>query len=74
MIYNPNNHYGMADVRRWAFYNIGAMMCRPDRGIPHGPQQWLESSPAAEKPRTGHETQRLFAPVDVMAGQLGMGL
>jgi hypothetical protein len=73
MIYNPNMHYGMADVRRWAFYNIGAMMGPTDTGVLHGPQQWLEASPAATK-RLNAEQDRLFAPVDVMAGQLGMEL
>lgn len=71
MIYNPNNHYGMADVRRWAYYNIGAMMCRPDTGTLHGPQQWLECSPA-QRETTVSVADRLFAPVDVMAGQLGL--
>lgn len=26
-----------APVRRWAFYNLGAMMCATDTGADHGP-------------------------------------
>jgi hypothetical protein len=36
---NPNLRYSMADVRRWAFYNIGAYMTRIDTGIVHGPEE-----------------------------------
>lgn len=60
-----------ADTRRWAFYNIGARMGPIDTGKPHGPVQWLEPEPPASPVR--HESQRLFAPVDVMPGQLEMG-
>jgi hypothetical protein len=57
-----------ADTRRWAFYNVGAFMCPIDTGKPHGPVQWLEAQAPAVPAR--HESQRLFAPVDVMPGQL----
>lgn len=36
-MHDPNLRYSMADVRRWAFYNIGAYMTRTDTGIVHGP-------------------------------------
>jgi len=32
------NHWDNPDVRRWAFYNIGAMMCGRDTGRWHGPE------------------------------------
>lgn len=38
MDHNPNLRYEMADVRRWAFYNIGAFMVPFDTGDAHGPR------------------------------------
>jgi hypothetical protein len=35
-------------------------------------QTVVVDAPAPQKSREGHEVQRLFAPVDVMAGQLGL--
>jgi hypothetical protein len=35
----PNMRLEIADVRRWAFYNIGAMFCDFDTGVVHGPRR-----------------------------------
>jgi hypothetical protein len=39
---DPNMRTSMMDVRRWAFYNIGAYMTRTDTGIVHGPWEGPE--------------------------------
>lgn len=28
----------ISDTRRWAWFNIGAMMCATDTGVVHGPE------------------------------------
>jgi hypothetical protein len=58
----------------WADENmqrVGGQSCPfSPRGMVCGPVQWLESAPPASAPR--HESQRLFAPVDVTPGQMAL--
>jgi hypothetical protein len=64
-----------ADHRRWAFYNIGAMMCAFDTGRMHGPEQGPTFTPTDRQRRRiagarAYVAQRLTV---AYSGQLDTG-